>query len=43
MSEETNEEEEEEEDIVTHVGRVEPLTGHFTMANANSYEDNFEI
>lgn len=31
---------EEEEDVATHLGGGETLTGHFTMSNLSSDEDN---
>lgn len=37
---ESKEEEEEQVDVATNLGGVEPLTGHFTMTNASSDEDN---
>lgn len=33
-------EDEVEEDVATHLGGAEPLTDHFTMANATSDKDN---
>lgn len=33
-------EEESEEKIVTHIGRVDSMIDHFTMANARSEEDD---
>lgn len=33
-------EDETDEEVATHLGGGKPMTSHFTMANANSKEDN---